>query len=67
MGDLAPHDDVRLVEARVVGGGERGERDVDLHVAQPEVVGDRRHRGGDVGRARPVREQHLAHAQGEVE
>ena len=65
--DLAPlHDDV-VVDAGLVAQGERRERDVDEDVAQSEELRDRRHRGRDVGGAGTVRQQHLAHAQGEVE
>ena len=65
--DLAPHRDDGIVDAGLVAQRERRERDVDEDVAQPEVLRDRRHRGRDVGGAGTVRQQHLAHAQGEVE
>jgi hypothetical protein len=67
VGHVAGHRHRRIVERGLVADVDGRERHVDDDLPQPEVVRDRRHRGGDVGRARTVGQQHLADPQAEVE
>jgi hypothetical protein len=62
-----PHHQRRYVVGRVlVAHRERGERHVDLGLAQAQVVGHRPHRRGHVGGSRARGQEHLPDPQAQV-